>query len=109
MLDIDGYKTLNMRVEAINEIDRRRGWMSRSNYIWSLLDAHSDSVHRRELAVSRGEFEEFRHEMKRLVRGFMDFVVAFGVEPHAPPESDEKRYSGDAKRNGTTNGTSKRR
>ena len=47
--------------------------------------------------------------MKRLVRGFMDFVVAIGVKPYAPPEFDEKRYQVNAKRNGTTNGASKRR
>ncbi len=106
---MDGYETLSMRVEAINEIDRRRGWMSRSNYIWSLLDGHSTPGARWEPGVSRGEFEEFRQEMKRLVRGFMDFVVAFGVNPDASPESDEKRYPVNAKRNGTTNGASKRR
>ena len=105
---MDGYETLNMRVEAINEIDRRRGWMSRSNYIWSLLDGHSTPVPRREPGVNREEFEEFRLVMKRLVRGFMDLVVAFGVEPYAPPDSDEKRYPVNAKRNGTTSGASKR-
>lgn len=83
--------------------------MSRSNYIWSLLDGRSDSVSRLELGVSREEFEEFRQEMTRLVRGFMDFVVAFGVEPYALPESDEKRYPVNAKRNDTTNGASKKR
>ncbi len=106
---MDGFETLNMRVEAINEIDRRRGWMSRSNYVWSLLDGHSALGTRHEPGVSREEFEEFRQGMKRLVRGFMDFVVAFGLEPYAPPESVEKRYPVKPKQNGTTNGASKRR
>ena len=106
---MDGYETLNMRVEAINEIDRRRGWMSRSNYIWSLLDGHSTPGPRREPEVNREEFEEFTLEMKRLVRGVIDLIVAFGMEPYAHPDSDEKRYPVNAKRNGTTNGASKRR
>ena len=93
----------------INEIERRRGWMSRSNYIWSLLDGHTTLGPRRGPGVSRGEFEEFRQEMRRLVRGFMDFVVAMGLNPYAPPEFDEKRYPVNAKGNGTTNGASKRR
>jgi hypothetical protein len=105
---MDGYETLIMRVEAINEIDRRRGRMSRTNYIWSLLDGYSTPVPRWEPGVNWEEFEEFRLEMKRLVRGFMDIVVAFGVEPYAHPDSDEKRYPVNVKRNGTTSGVSKR-
>ena len=101
---MDGYETLNMRVEAINEIDRRRGWMNRTNYIWSLLDGYSAPVPRREPGVTWEEFEEFRLEMKRLMRGFMDIVVAFGVEPYAYPDFDEKRYSVNVKRNGTISG-----
>ena len=51
---MDEYEALSMRVEAIREIDRRRGWMSRSNYVWSLLDGHSTPGPRREPGVSRG-------------------------------------------------------
>ena len=94
----DGH--LPLPIEVLEEIDRRRSRVSRSEYVCYLLEKHRDVE---PAYVTREEFEENQERMRSLLRNFLEFVIAFGLDLGLP-RGDPKKLLARLRVNGHRNG-----
>ena len=94
---------LYLPAEAIKEIDSRRGWMSRSNYVWALIDGNGLPGQDSQRGITHEEFEEFRQEVKDLVHTVLDFALRLGVKMAIRPNERLMNKYPNVKPNGRAN------
>ena len=106
---VSEYAMLKLPLEAIKEIDKRRGLLSRSNYVWSLLDGPDPARDQRHASATREELEDLQRWVRSLLRSFLDFTVTFGLELGIQPGKDSNHLLAELERKGRTNGTHSKR
>ena len=100
---------LKLPLEAMKEIDSRRGRMSRSDFIRYLVNNQVRSQSKLKTYVTQEEFREFQEWVKSLLRSFLEFVVTFDVELGVHDDKERNQFPIDLLGDRTTDGTSANR
>ncbi len=70
--------------ELVRKIDENRGDMSQAEFIEFLIDSRlkEEPKEKRETTAyaTKEELRSFEQDMKKLLKGFLDFFVAYGLE-----------------------------
>jgi hypothetical protein len=69
--------------ELVEKIDKNRGDVSRADFISALLDnvlRESQGKEAISSFITRQELEGFRQDVRALLRSFLDFFIAYGLE-----------------------------
>ncbi|HSW57165.1 MAG TPA: hypothetical protein VLH15_02060 [Dehalococcoidales bacterium] len=85
-------KILIVESLLLEKIDANRGDMSRSDFINFLITSHlGEDVQSQAVSsqyVTREEYQEFALGMKDLLRRFLDFFIAYGLELGQEPKDN---------------------
>ena len=80
-----GERALRLPVETLDAIDSRRGRMSRSDFVESLLLRSSPAGGRGEAGawgkhyVTEGEFQRYREGVRSVLRAFLELCMTYGM------------------------------
>ena len=71
--------------ELVRKIDENRGDMSQADFIEFLIDSRlkEEPKEKKETATvyaTKEELRSFEQDIKKLLKGFLDFFVAYGLE-----------------------------
>jgi hypothetical protein len=71
--------------DLLNKIDDSRGDMSRQEFLNFLYESrlHQDPMEETpkfQDSMQRGEFEEFSHGIRELIRNFLELTLSYGLE-----------------------------
>jgi hypothetical protein len=73
-------RMLIMPAEVVRKIDDNRGDMSQAEFIDFLIDGQLKEEGEEQEYVTKEEFSSFEHDIKKLLRSFLDFFVSYGLE-----------------------------
>ena len=77
-------RMLIVPAELVRKIDENRGEMSHSDFIEFLIDSRlkeeGPKVKEVTAYASKEELRSFEQDIKKLLKGFLDFFVAYGLE-----------------------------
>ena len=78
--------------ELVERIDQNRGDASRADFITALLEnaLEENSVKENTSAfITRQELETFKHDVRSLLKNFVDFFIAYGLEIGSTSKKEE--------------------
>jgi hypothetical protein len=84
-------KILILPSEVVKRIDENRGDLSQADFIETLIDnqfKEKEKTHETKYATKE-EMDSFQEDMKRLLRSFLDFFVAYGLDIGKQSPTDE--------------------
>ena len=76
-------RMLIVPVEIVNKIDGNRGDMSQAEFINFLIDSQLGQEvkeQKEKQYVTKEQMESFEHDIKKLLKSFLDFFVSYGLE-----------------------------
>ena len=81
-------RMLIVDAELAKRIDDNRGDMPRSEFIDFLIDAQLKEKEdgKKQVGVSREEFNQFQEGTKELLRNFLEFFISYGMELGKQPK-----------------------
>jgi hypothetical protein len=84
-------RMLIVDAELAKRIDDNRGDMPRSEFIDFLIDAQLKEKEdgKKQVGVSREEFNQFQEGTKELLRNFLEFFISYGLELGKQPGDNE--------------------
>jgi len=83
-------RMLIVDAEVIKKIDENRGDMSRSEFINFLIESRLEEDLGKQNYVTREEFAQSQQGIKELLRSFLEFFIAYGLE--VGKQSDNKTF-----------------
>ncbi|MFC1935668.1 hypothetical protein ACFLX9_02770 [Chloroflexota bacterium] len=98
------YGVWKLPIEAIREIDKRRGSISRSDFAWCLLHAYDQGRSEVRMGVTQEEFKAFQQEIKSLLHTFLDFALSLGIELNTRGKREPSRCVEELHPNVSANG-----
>ncbi len=84
-------KILILPSEVVKRIDENRGDLSQAEFIETLIDAQFKEKEKSQESkyATKEEMYSFEEDMKRLLRSFLDFFVAYGLDLGKQSPTDE--------------------
>ncbi len=77
-------RMLIVSAELVRKINENRGDMSQGDFIEFLIDSRikepDNKVQEKVVYATREELRSFEQDIKKLLKGFLDFFVAYGLE-----------------------------
>ena len=73
-------RMLIVPAEVAKRIDENRGDMSQADFINFLIDSQFKKESKETKYATKDEFVAFEHDMKSLLKSFLDFFVNYGLE-----------------------------
>jgi len=75
--------------EVVQKIDENRGDLSQAEFIELLIDSQLKDKEKDSKYATKEEVRAFQEDMKKLLRNFLDFFMAYGMDlGKAAPGSD---------------------
>lgn len=74
--------------EVVRKVDGKRGEMSRSAFLNSLIDGQWKEDTGNQNYVSKEELKHFEQGMKKLLRHFLEFFLSYGLELGKQPQDE---------------------
>jgi hypothetical protein len=84
----DNESILVLDSEVVRKVEEKRGDMSHSEFLKSLLDGQPKETAGTHNYVTKEEFHQFEQGMKKLLRNFLEFFLSYGLELGEPPQDE---------------------
>ena len=94
---------LKLPAEVIQELDRRRGWISRTQFVLYLLEAHTGGPSSEPRYATRDDLQELSEWVRGLLRSFLDLLITLEVGPAVPRGPTPSHRLADLLRGGMPN------
>jgi hypothetical protein len=84
----DNESILVLDSEVVRKVEEKRGNMSHSEFLKSLLDGQPKETPSTHDYLTKEEFHQFEQGMKKLLRHFLEFFLSYGLELSNPPQDE---------------------
>ena len=85
---MDEKRMLIVSAELVKKINDNRGDMSQTEFIDFLINEQLKEEIKEEQYLTQEEFQSYKHDMKKLLRSFLDFFVSYGLELGQSPKTE---------------------
>ena len=96
------YAVLSLSPEIMKVIDRSRGQLSRSEFLNCVVRSWCLEQCTTQRYITQSEVREFEEEIKELLRGFLEFVVSYGLDSEKTSADGMSRLLDRLRLNGDT-------